>query len=65
MRVGATHGSVSADIFVTNLFDDKAYTSIADQYVFTNNFAYTSKLSAVVVGLPERRTVGLLVKYRY
>jgi iron complex outermembrane receptor protein len=65
VRIGATHGSVSADIFVTNLFDNKAYTSIADQYVFTNNFAYTSKLSAIVVGLPERRTFGLQVKYRY
>lgn len=65
VRAGASRGAVSVNVFVNNLFDTKTYTSIADQFVFTNNFAYTSYLSALVVGLPERRTVGLEMKYRF
>jgi iron complex outermembrane receptor protein len=65
VRAGASRGAVSVNVFVNNLFDTQTYTSIADQFVFTNNFAYTSYLSALVVGLPERRTVGLEMKYRF
>ncbi|WP_035707134.1 TonB-dependent receptor [Niveispirillum irakense] len=65
VRMGASQGPVSIDLFVNNLFDTQRYTSINDQFVFTNNFAYTTYLSALVVGLPERRTMGLQMKYSF
>ncbi|MDZ5648253.1 TonB-dependent receptor [Nitrospirillum sp. BR 11828] len=65
VRLGATQGDISADVFVNNLFDNTTPTSISDQFIFTNNFAYTSTLSALVVGLPERRTFGLQVRYKF
>ncbi len=65
VRVGVTAGAASIDLFVNNVFDSKAYTSIADNYLFTPNFAFTSTTSAVTVGLRELRTFGTVMRYRF
>lgn len=65
VRAGVTVGALSLDVFVNNLFNDKAYTSIADQFVFTPNFAYTSTNSALIVGLREKRTAGVQAKIKF
>lgn len=65
LRVGVTQGPASFDLFVNNVLDSKTYTSIADQFLFTPTFAYTSTNSAVTVGLRERRTFGGVMRYRF
>ncbi|MET0241206.1 MAG: TonB-dependent receptor [Sphingobium sp.] len=65
IRVGGTVGPVSVDVFMNNVFDDSAYTSIGNQFLFTPTFAYTSTFSALVVGLREKRTVGVQAKYKF
>lgn len=65
LRVGTTKGPMSVDVFVNNLFDSTTYTSIGDQNLFTPSFAYTGAYSALIVGLREKRTIGLQAKYKF
>ncbi len=65
LRAGGTVGPVSLSVFVNNVLNDSAYTSIADQFVFTPTFAFTSTNSALIVGLREKRTVGIQAKYQF
>lgn len=64
-RMGLNHGPLSYELFVHNLFNNKAYTSIGEQSLFERNFEYSSAYSALVVGLPELRTVGARVSYKF
>lgn len=64
-RMGLNHGPLSYELFVQNLFNNKAYTSIGEQSLFEKNFAYSSAYSALVVGLPELRTVGAKISYKF
>jgi iron complex outermembrane receptor protein len=64
-RVGVTIDKLSIEAFVNNVFNNDAYTSIADNYQFTPNFAYTSTHSAIVVGLREKRTAGVQAKLSF
>jgi iron complex outermembrane receptor protein len=65
VRAGVTIGALSLEAFVNNAFNDDAYTSIADQFLFTPSFAYTSTNSALIVGLREKRTAGVQAKYKF
>jgi iron complex outermembrane receptor protein len=65
VRAGVTIGDFSLEAFVNNVFNDDAYTSIADQFLFTPNFAYTSTNSALIVGLREKRTAGIQAKVKF
>lgn len=65
LRLGTTIDHLSLDVFVNNVFNDNAYTSIADQFVFTPTFAYTSTNSALIVGLRERRSAGVQAKLKF
>ncbi|MET0363294.1 MAG: TonB-dependent receptor, partial [Sphingobium sp.] len=65
IRVGGTVGPMSLDVFMNNVFNDSAYTSIGDQFLFSPGFAYTSTYSALIVGLREKRTVGVQAKYKF
>ncbi len=65
LRVGVTQGPASFDLFVNNVLNGKTYTSIADQFLFTPTFAYTSTNSAIAVGLRELRTFGGVMRYRF
>jgi iron complex outermembrane receptor protein len=64
-RLGLNHGPLSYELFVQNLFNNKAYTSIGEQSLFEKNFAYSSAYSALVGGLPELRTVGAKISYKF
>lgn len=64
-RLGLNAGPLSYELFVSNLFNNKAYTSIGEQSLFEKNFSYSSAYSALVVGLPELRTVGAKVSYKF
>ncbi len=61
-RAGLQKGTVSVQAFVTNAFNNKAYTSATDNYTITADYAYLSTNSAVLVGLPELRTAGIEMK---
>lgn len=65
LRAGVTIGAFSLQAFVNNVFNDNAYTSIADQFLFTPNFAFTSTSSALIVGLREKRTAGVQAKVTF
>lgn len=65
-RIGFTMGDYSLDVFVTNLFDDRNYVSIAQNSILVPGFA----LSAVPFGylnpgLPEGRVVGLRAGFSF
>ncbi|MFZ2998623.1 TonB-dependent receptor [Sphingobium sp.] len=64
-RAGVTIDKLSIEAFVTNVFNNDAYTSIADNYQFTPNFAFTSTHSALIVGLREKRTAGVQAKLSF
>ncbi|KQM19040.1 TonB-dependent receptor [Novosphingobium sp. Leaf2] len=65
VRAGVTIGALSLQAFVNNVFNDRAYTSIGDQFLFTPSFAYTSTFSALIVGLREKRTAGVQAKITF
>lgn len=65
LRAGTRIGPFSYEMFVTNLFSNKSYTSIGEQGLFANGFPYSSTLSALVVGLPDLRTFGVKVGYSF
>lgn len=65
VRAGVSHGPANVEFFVSNLFNNKSYTSITDGTLFTNDFGYASAGSALVAGLPELRTMGLRVRYKF
>ncbi len=64
-RLGVDFEAFSISAWVRNVFDNETYTSIANTSVLSNNFAYSTYYSGLVVGLPERRTFGLEGKYRF
>jgi iron complex outermembrane receptor protein len=45
-------GIASIQAFLTNLFNNKAYTSAADNWTIEQSYAYLSTHSAVLAGLP-------------
>lgn len=64
--VGFETGRVSVEAFVTNIFNNDAYTTIATNNIGTNNGRYSGgPNNNVVVGLPELRTFGLKTKVKF
>ena len=49
-RTGISQGRTSIELFVKNAFNNKAYTSIADNWTFDPTFAYFATNSAPVRG---------------
>jgi len=64
-RAGLTYGNISLEVFVNNVFNNKKPISISDNFLFTPNFAYTARSSALVLGLPELRTAGIQAKVKF
>lgn len=64
LRGGVSKGNVSLEAFVTNLFNNHTYTSIADNYAIDNTLTHFGFYSAALVGLPELRTIGVQVKIK-
>lgn len=65
LRTGASQNGFWIEAFVNNVTNNRSYTTIADASVFTNNFRYSTYNSALIVGLPDLRTYGLQMKYRF
>jgi iron complex outermembrane receptor protein len=65
LRAGVNRGPLSFDVFVNNAFNDKNYTSIAQNSVLTPNFALTAANGYLNLGLPELRTYGARVSYKF
>ncbi|AOR79731.1 TonB-dependent receptor [Novosphingobium resinovorum] len=65
MRTGIETGKVNVEVFVNNVFNTHAYTSVALGTLFTNDFRYTGTNTAAIVGLPDLRTAGLRIRYSY
>lgn len=61
LRGGVSFGKARIEAFVKNVFDNKQYVSVYDNYVITGNYAYFGYNSALAVGFPERRTAGVKV----
>ncbi|EIZ80511.1 TonB-dependent receptor, plug [Novosphingobium sp. Rr 2-17] len=64
-RAGISHGNISLEAFVTNIFNNKKPISVSDNYLFTPNFQYTSRYSALQLGLPDLRTAGVQAKISF
>lgn len=64
-RAGISHGNISLEAFVNNVFNTKTPISISDNFLFTPSFAYTARNSALVLGLPELRTAGIQAKITF
>lgn len=64
LRAGVTMGDVSLDLFVNNLFNEDAYTSITDNFIFSPTTTY-SAYNAINVGLREKRSFGAQVKVKF
>ena len=65
LRGGVSKGKVAVEVFVNNLFNDKTYASLTDNYVLDPSFAHSAYNSALMVGLPELRTFGLQAKVKF
>lgn len=63
-RAGISRGPVSLEAFVTNLFNNKAFTTIGDQWLNAPQNYYAAH-SVLTVGLPELRTAGVQLKYKF
>ncbi|MFT4055849.1 MAG: TonB-dependent receptor [Novosphingobium sp.] len=65
LRGGFAWGGASLQAFVTNVFNNKAYTSATDNWTIEQGYRYLSTYSAVLVGLPELRTAGVEFKLKF
>lgn len=64
-RAGISKGPLSFDAYVLNAFNDDNYVSVAQNSLLTPNFALTGWNGYLNVGLPELRTYGARVSYKF
>jgi iron complex outermembrane receptor protein len=64
-RAGLTHGNITLEAFVNNIFNNKTPLTASDNFTFTPNFAYTSRFSSLVLGLPDLRTAGIQARIKF
>ena len=65
-RIGFTKGDFGLEAFVSNLFNDKNYTSVAQNNLLEPSFALSgSAFGYLNVALPELRTVGIKASYKF
>jgi len=64
-RLGMSTDKVTFEGFVTNAFNNRSPTSAVDGTLYNSSFSYTSYSSALVLGLPDLRTFGVRVKYKF
>ncbi|MPS68474.1 MULTISPECIES: TonB-dependent receptor [unclassified Novosphingobium] len=65
VRAGITHGQITVEAFVNNLFNNHTPISVSDNFVFNPTFSYTARYSALMLGLPELRTAGIQTKITF
>ena len=64
LRAGVSRGDLGLEVYVLNAFDDDSPTSIASGGVILPNFALSAP-SGLLLGLPELRTVGARLSYKF
>ncbi len=64
-RAGISRDKWSIEAFVSNIFNEDAYTSVSDNWVFTPTFDKLATNSALLVGLREKRSGGVQAKYKF
>lgn len=65
LRAGITRGAFGVDVFVLNALNDDTYTNVIDNNLFNATFAFSTAYSALVVGLPDLRTYGAKLTWRF
>lgn len=65
LRAGIARGPLALDVFVLNAFDDDNYVSIGPQGVLSPGFPLAAPSSYLLLGLPDLRTYGARVSYRF
>ncbi len=65
LRAGATRGALSFDVYVLNALDDENYVAGFQGSVLTPSFSLTGAESYAIVGLPELRSYGARVAYKF
>jgi iron complex outermembrane receptor protein len=65
-RIGFNVGKFGLEAFVTNLFNNKDYTAVAQNNILEPSFALAGAAFGYLnVGLPELRTVGIRGSYKF
>ena len=64
-RAGVSKGPVALEAFVNNAFNDSNYVSIAENTILVPNFSLSGANSYLNVGLPDLRTYGVKVSYKF
>jgi iron complex outermembrane recepter protein len=64
-RAGISKGPLAVDAYVLNAFNDDNYVSIAQNSLLTPTFALTGWNGYLNLGLPELRTYGARVSYKF
>ncbi len=65
LRAGISRGPLSLEAYVLNALNDDNYVGSAPQNVLTPNFALTGAYSYINLSLPELRTFGATLKYKF
>ncbi len=64
-RAGISRGSLGLEAYVLNAFDDDTPTNAATQNVLTPSFSLTGAYSYLNLSLPELRTYGARISYKF
>lgn len=64
-RAGISHGNISLEAFVNNVFNTKTPVSISDNYTLAPGFPYSARFSSLMIGLPDLRTAGIQAKIKF
>jgi iron complex outermembrane receptor protein len=64
-RLGVRSGALNVEAFVTNAFNNKAYTSVLNDWNLSNAKEPYGAYDSVYVGLPFLRTYGARIRYDF
>ena len=65
LRAGITRGPLTVDAFVLNAFDDDNYVAGFQGSVLTPTFSLSGSENYAILGLPDLRTYGARVSYKF
>ncbi|MEZ5486381.1 MAG: TonB-dependent receptor [Steroidobacteraceae bacterium] len=65
LRAGIVRGSFGLDVFVLNALNSDSYLTALDNNLLNSTFAFSGAYSAIVVGLPDLRTYGAKLTWRF
>ena len=65
LRAGVSRGALTVDAFVNNVFDDDNYVAGFQGSVLTPTFSLSGSENYAILGLPDLRTYGARVSYKF